>query len=164
MLQKNPNVTVRTRGVMEKCTYCVQRIEEAKIAQLRKQRDGRRLRRHHAADRRLPGRLPAGLPGGRDHLRQPQRPGKARFPSLKQDERNYGVLAYLGTRPRTSYLGRVRNPNMAMPGAAHIGHTSEFEEESKGPEKNGADNPNRPQDAKPDDHAQAAPAGKGASV
>ena len=39
------------------------------------------------------------------------------------------MLAYLGTRPRTSYLGRVRNPNPAMPGAEHIGHTSVFEEE-----------------------------------
>src|SRR5208283_281386 len=45
----------------------------------------------------------------------------------KQDERGYGVLAYLGTRPRTSYLGRVRNPNPAMPGAQYIGHTSIFE-------------------------------------
>ena len=75
---------------------------------------------------------------------------------LKQDERNYGVLAYLGTRPRTTYLGRVRNPNMSMPGADHIGHTSEFEEESKGPEKNGAD--------KPDDKHADATTVKGASV
>jgi hypothetical protein len=56
------------------------------------------------------------------------------------------VLAYLGTAPRTSYLGRVRNPNPAMPGAEHIGHTSEFEEESPGNEKNGADKPARPED------------------
>ena len=38
------------------------------------------------------------------------------------------MLAYLGTRPRTTYLGRVRNPNPAMPGAQYIGHTSEFED------------------------------------
>jgi hypothetical protein len=37
------------------------------------------------------------------------------------------VLAYLGTRPRTSYLGRVRNPNAAMPGAQYVGHTSVIE-------------------------------------
>ena len=49
----------------------------------------------------------------------------------KQDERNYGVLAYLGTRPRTSYLGRVRNPNPAMADAQYIGHTSVFEEGAK---------------------------------
>ena len=66
---------------------------------------------------------------------------KSRVSALKQDERNYGVLAYLGTAPRTTYLGRVRNPNPAMPGAELIGHTSVFEEKSPGNEENGADKP-----------------------
>ena len=58
------------------------------------------------------------------------------------DERGYGLLAYLGTRPRTSYLGRVRNPNMAMPGAAAIGHTSVFHEEAPATDsKGGSDKP-----------------------
>jgi molybdopterin-containing oxidoreductase family iron-sulfur binding subunit len=166
MLQKNPNVTVRTRGVMEKCTYCVQRIEEAKIAQLRKSNqfgagsgdivlptDGFKVACQQAcpADAIIFG-----------NLNDPA----SQVSIAKADERNYGVLAYLGTRPRTTYLGRVRNPNMDMPGASHVGHTSQFEEESKGPEKNGADNPNRPENVKPntDDHAQSAAAGKGASV
>jgi MoCo/4Fe-4S cofactor protein with predicted Tat translocation signal len=166
MLQKNPNVTVRTRGVMEKCTYCVQRIEEAKIAQLRKSNeygagsgditlptDGFQVACQQAcpADAIIFG-----------NLNDPQ----SQVSIAKADERNYGVLAYLGTRPRTSYLGRVRNPNPAMPpGTPQVGHTSEFEEESKGPEKNGAANPDRPQDAKPgDNHVQSVPAGKGASV
>ena len=70
----------------------------------------------------------------------------SRVSQAKKDPRNYGVLAYLGTAPRTTYLGRVRNPNPAMPGAKHIGHTSKFEEESPGSEKNGADNPARPVD------------------
>jgi MoCo/4Fe-4S cofactor protein with predicted Tat translocation signal len=139
MLQKNPNVTVRMRGVMEKCTYCVQRIEEAKIAQLRKSNeygsgsdnielptDGFKV----ACQQACPAEA---ITFG--NLNDP----KSKVSILKQDERNYGVLAYLGTRPRTSYLGRVRNPNMDMPGAQHIGHTSEFEEESKDPDKNGAD-------------------------
>jgi hypothetical protein len=87
---------------------------------------------------------------------------KSKVSILKQDERNYGVLAYLGTRPRTTYLGRVRNPNMAMPGAEHIGHTSEFESESPGAEKNGADKPARPEDVPANtDHAQTGQA-KGA--
>jgi molybdopterin-containing oxidoreductase family iron-sulfur binding subunit len=131
MLQKNPNVSVRIRGVMEKCTYCVQRIEEAKIAQLRKSNESG---------------------AGSDQITLPTDSFKvacqqvcpaeaivfgnlndpaSKVSIAKLDERDYGVLAYLGTRPRTSYLGRVRNPNMAMPGAAHIGHTSVFEEDDK---------------------------------
>jgi molybdopterin-containing oxidoreductase family iron-sulfur binding subunit len=157
ILQKNPNVTVRMRGVMEKCTYCVQRIEEAKIAQLRKSNemgagsgditlptDGFKV----ACQQACPAEA---ITFG--NLNDPQ----SKVSILKQDERNYGVLAYLGTRPRTSYLGRVRNPNMLMPGADHIGHTSQFEEESKGPEKNGADKPGD------DNHADAATT-KGAIV
>ncbi len=136
-LQKNPNVSIRIRGVMEKCTYCVQRIEEAKIDQLRKA--------NGSGDITLP----------TDSFKvacQQVCPAEAivfgnmndpnsKVSIAKQDERGYGVLAYLGTRPRTSYLGRVRNPNMAMPGAAHIGHTSPFEEKSPAEPKNGSDKP-----------------------
>jgi molybdopterin-containing oxidoreductase family iron-sulfur binding subunit len=147
MLQKNPNVTVRIRGVMEKCTYCVQRIEEAKIDQLRKSNNDEA----GSGDITLPTDsftsacaqvCPAeAIVFG--NLNDPN----SRVSQAKKDPRNYGVLAYLGTVPRTSYLGRVRNPNMAMPGAEHIGHSSAFEEESPGNEKNGADNPARPLDA-----------------
>jgi MoCo/4Fe-4S cofactor protein with predicted Tat translocation signal len=161
MLQKNPNVTVRTRGVMEKCTYCVQRIEEAKITQLRKSNE----MGAGSGDITLPTdsfkvacqqACPAeAITFG--NLNDPQ----SKVSILKQDERNYGVLAYLGTRPRTTYLGRVRNPNMAMPGAEHIGHTSEFEPESPGAEKNGADKPARPEDVPSNtDHAMLAPRAK----
>jgi MoCo/4Fe-4S cofactor protein with predicted Tat translocation signal len=140
MLQKNPNVSVRIRGVMEKCTYCVQRIEEAKIGQLRRSNnDG-----SGSGDITLP----------TDSFKvacQQACPAEAIvFGNLndenskvfiaKQDERNYGVLSYLGTRPRTSYLGRVRNPNAAMPGAQYIGHTSVIEEASSA-DKAGADKP-----------------------
>ena len=134
MLQKNPNVSVRIRGVMEKCTYCVQRIEEAKITQLRhSDNDGA-----GSGDITLPTDsfkvacqqvCPAeAIVFG--NLNDPN----SKVTIAKQDERNYGVLAYLGTRPRTTYLGRVRNPNAAMPGAANIGHTSIFEgsDDSKG--------------------------------
>jgi molybdopterin-containing oxidoreductase family iron-sulfur binding subunit len=128
MLQKNPNVSVRMRGIMEKCTYCVQRIEEAKISQLRRSNnDGA-----GSGDITLP----------TDSFKvacQQVCPAEAivfgnlndaasKVAIAKQDERGYGVLAYLGTRPRTTYLGRVRNPNPAMPGAQYIGHTSVFEE------------------------------------
>ncbi|HEV3270566.1 MAG TPA: TAT-variant-translocated molybdopterin oxidoreductase [Candidatus Methylacidiphilales bacterium] len=128
MLQKNPNVTVRIRGVMEKCTYCVQRIEEAKIGQLRRSNNGG----EGSGDVALPTdsfkvacqqACPAeAIVFG--NLNDPA----SKVTVAKQDERNYGVLAYLDTRPRTTYLGRVRNPNPAMPGAQYIGHTSVFEE------------------------------------
>jgi len=133
-LQKNPNVSVRIRGVMEKCTYCVQRIEEAKITQLRKSNES------GAGSGNIT------LPTDSFKVACQQacpaeaivfgnmNDGNSKIVVAKADERNYGVLAYLGTRPRTTYLGRVRNPNPAMPGAALIGHTSVFEEE---PAKNG---------------------------
>ena len=137
MLQKNPNVSVRIRGVMEKCTYCVQRIEEAKITQLRKSNENGA----GSGDITLP----------TDSFQvacQQACPAEAivfgnlndansKIVVAKADERNYGVLAYLGTRPRTTYLGRVRNPNPAMPGAANIGNTSGFEGASEAP-KSGA--------------------------
>ena len=135
MLQKNPNVTVRIRGVMEKCTYCVQRIEEAKIEQLRRSNDNGA----GSGDITLPtdsftSACAQACPAEAivfGNLNDPD----SKVSKLKQDARNYKVLAYLGTLPRTSYLARVRNPNMAMPGAEHIGHTSAFEEESPGEEK-----------------------------
>jgi molybdopterin-containing oxidoreductase family iron-sulfur binding subunit len=136
-LQKNPNVSVRIRGVMEKCTYCVQRIEEAKITQLRKSNAGGA----GSGDITLP----------TDSFKvacQQVCPAEAivfgnmndansKVTVAKADERNYGVLAYLGTKPRTTYLGRVRNPNPAMPGAANIGNTSPFiaPEKKEGEEK-----------------------------
>jgi Fe-S-cluster-containing dehydrogenase component len=130
MLQKNPNVSVRIRGVMEKCTYCVQRIEEAKITQLRHSNNNGA----GSGDITLP----------TDSFKvacQQVCPAEAivfgnmndansQVTIAKADDRTYGVLAYLGTRPRTTYLGRVRNPNAAMPGAQYVGHTSVFEEPS----------------------------------
>ena len=112
-LQKNPNVTVRMRGVMEKCTFCVQRIEEAKITAKVKARD--------SANIRIPvGSLktacqqacPADAIVFGDMKNEKEEVGQLR--NLPQ---NYGLLEYLNVRPRLTYLGRVRNPNPAMPGA-----------------------------------------------
>jgi len=98
----NPDVTVRARGVMEKCTYCVQRIERARIntrLQERRIRDGEVLTACQQA-------CPAEAIVFGD-LNDPD----AKVRKLHEEERRYDLLHELGTRPRTAYLARVTNPN-----------------------------------------------------
>ena len=115
-LQRNPNVTVRMRGVIEKCTYCVQRLESAKILQKQVQRDSKNFRvptdtvktacqQACSADAIVFGDMAD--------------PNSAVTKS-KASPRDYQLLKYIGTRPRTSYLARLRNPNKNMPGAENI--------------------------------------------
>ena len=107
-LQRNPDVTVRYRGVMEKCTYCTQRVEEAKILA---KRDGR--------DRKA---LPDGAVTPACAQACPTQAitfgnindESSKVHALKKSGRNYEMLQELNIRPRTSYLARVRNENQEI--------------------------------------------------
>ena len=101
-LGRNPDVTVRSRGVMEKCTYCVQRINEAKITS---EKEDRRVR-----DGEIKTACQAVCPADAivfGNLNDPE----SRVAKLQAETRNYSMLADLNTRPRTTYLGAVRNVN-----------------------------------------------------
>ncbi|MCB1225336.1 MAG: 4Fe-4S dicluster domain-containing protein, partial [Verrucomicrobiales bacterium] len=115
-LQKNPNVTVRMRGVIEKCTYCVQRLETAKILQKQKQRDSKNFR---IATDSVQVACQQACPMEAISFGDLANPDST-VVKMKASPRNYDVLKYIGTRPRTSYLARLRNPNPKMPGAEHI--------------------------------------------
>ncbi|HVV73656.1 MAG TPA: TAT-variant-translocated molybdopterin oxidoreductase [Verrucomicrobiae bacterium] len=110
-MSKNPDVTVRMRGVMEKCTFCLQRIEQAKIAQKRKAGDsGDIVVPSDSFTTACAQACPAGaIVFG--NLKDPE----SRVSKRKQLERDYPVLEVLLTKPRTTYLARVRNPNPTMP-------------------------------------------------
>jgi len=105
-MQFNPDVTVRMRGVMEKCTYCVQRIQEGKIAAKREDRP--RIKDHEiitACEQACPAEA---ITFG--DLNDPM----SRVAKQSEIDRGYHLLSELGTHPRTTFLGKIRNPNPAM--------------------------------------------------
>jgi molybdopterin-containing oxidoreductase family iron-sulfur binding subunit len=128
-LSKNPDVTVRMRGVMEKCTYCTQRIEQAKIAQ--------KVKAGGSGDVRLKeseGTIP------KTACQQACPAGAIIFGDIsdaassvskwKAQPQNYALLGDLLTKPRTSYLARIRNPNPAMPDYHEPFSSEEYEARS----------------------------------
>jgi len=110
-MAKNPEVTVRMRGVMEKCTYCVQRIQNAKIAQKVKARDSDNV---VVPDGTIKTACQQVCPVSAIEFGNIKDPASA-VSLAKAREQDYALLGYLNIRPRTTYLGKLRNPNPAMP-------------------------------------------------
>jgi Fe-S-cluster-containing dehydrogenase component len=133
-LMRNPDVSVRSRGVMEKCSYCVQRIEEAKI--------GAHVHAGASPNTRIPtdsftSACAQACPSDAIVFGDIKDPESRVYALKNKDKRNYRLLEYLNVNTRTSYLARIRNPNPKMPDASHIGVASPSEERE---EKEGSEN------------------------
>jgi molybdopterin-containing oxidoreductase family iron-sulfur binding subunit len=109
-MMRNPDVSVRSRGVMEKCTYCVQRINERRIdVETASVREGKKTLIGDELQTACQQSCPAGaIVFG--NINDPN----SQVSKLKAQSRNYSLLGELNTRPRTTYLAEVRNPNPEM--------------------------------------------------
>jgi MoCo/4Fe-4S cofactor protein with predicted Tat translocation signal len=105
-LQRNPDVTVRSRGVMEKCTFCVQRVREGRR---QAEKEGRRVR-----DGEIMTACQAACPTQAIVFGDLNDPN-SQVSRLKKTPLDYGLLTELNTQPRTTYLATVRNPNPELP-------------------------------------------------
>jgi MoCo/4Fe-4S cofactor protein with predicted Tat translocation signal len=115
-LQRNPDVTVRSRGVMEKCTYCVQRINQARVAA---KLDDREIRDGEVVTACQSACPTEAIVFG--NINDPN----SRVSKLQANTLNYRLLEELNVRPRTSYLAVVRNPNTTLEPATAAATTGE---------------------------------------
>jgi len=106
-MMRNPDVSIRSRGVMEKCTYCIQRISEHRIDS---EREDRKI-----ADGEVQTACQQSCPANAIVFGNINDPN-SQVSKLKARQLNYGLLADLNTRPRTTYLAEIRNPNPEMEG------------------------------------------------
>ena len=111
-LMRNPEVTVRSRGVMEKCTYCVQRINNARI-EAEKADNGKGRTIH---DGEIVTACEQACPAQAIAFGDANDPN-SRVSKLRAQQRNYSIMAELNSRPRTTYLAAVRNPNPELENA-----------------------------------------------
>ncbi len=111
-MMRNPDVSVRSRGVMEKCTYCVQRISERKIdTETASVREGKEILIGNELQTACQQSCPANaIVFG--NINDPN----SNVSKWKAQARNYSLLGELNTRPRTTYLAEVRNPNPELEG------------------------------------------------
>ncbi|HEY1657545.1 MAG TPA: 4Fe-4S dicluster domain-containing protein, partial [Candidatus Sulfotelmatobacter sp.] len=111
-MMRNPDVSVRSRGVMEKCSYCVQRITEHRIdAETASVREGKEIKVGDELQTACQQSCPAdAIVFG--NINNPD----SKVSKLKAQSRNYALLGELNTRPRTTYLAEVTNPNPELKG------------------------------------------------